>query len=251
MATHLPTRPQGPPADLALPPERLADWDAIVTSADLPQAYDPPAGFIASANNRGAEAAVPVGWFFSADDRVLRLQALVGRLIAGGGKLDAADLMAVQQDVYMASADALNAALLARIDQAGIVPPAGQRRGAGARRNAGLGRTFHRGFGRRRGLFRDRRQFPAGVLRRGRPCGGRGQRPAGEPGRRRSGRGAAGHPGRTAAGRAGRRRRRGRQLRDLGGDAPPGPAAPDGPGAGPGRAATGSATTRPPAAARP
>ncbi|MEQ8348620.1 MAG: penicillin acylase family protein [Sneathiellaceae bacterium] len=125
MATHLPTRPQGPPADLALPPERLADWDAIVTSADLPQAYDPPAGFIASANNRGAEAAVPVGWFFSADDRVLRLQALVGRLIAGGGKLDAADLMAVQQDVYMASAAALNAALLARIDQAGIVPPAG------------------------------------------------------------------------------------------------------------------------------
>lgn len=130
MATHLPKRPPGLPADIALSPERLADWDAIVTSADLPQAYDPPAGFIASANNRAAEAAVPVGWFFSANDRVLRLQALVGGLLAEGRRLDATDLMALQQDVYMASAAALNAALLARIDAAGIQPAEGSEEAA-------------------------------------------------------------------------------------------------------------------------
>ena len=122
MATHLPSRPQGLPDRMVRPPEAIADWDEIVTSRELPKAYDPPAGFIASANNRGAEAQVPVGWFFSANDRVLRMQDMVGSAIAAGRKLDVPDLMAMQQDVYMSSAHALAETLVARIEAAGIRP---------------------------------------------------------------------------------------------------------------------------------
>ena len=77
MAVHLPERPLDTPPDLVLPASRADAWERIVTSTDLPQAFDPPEGFIASANNRGAVADVPVGYFFSSNDRIIRLRELL------------------------------------------------------------------------------------------------------------------------------------------------------------------------------
>ena len=112
MATHLPRRPLAPPPDMVLPRDRLAAWDEVVTALDLPQAFDPPEGFVASANNRGAQADVLVGYFFSSNDRILRLSQL---LTNGGAPVTFDDLAELQRDVYMHSAAELRDLIATRI----------------------------------------------------------------------------------------------------------------------------------------
>src|SRR5262249_35242518 len=46
-ATHLPKRSKELPADLVRPLGDAKAWDEIVTSRDLPSAYNPPSGFLA------------------------------------------------------------------------------------------------------------------------------------------------------------------------------------------------------------
>jgi penicillin G amidase len=110
-ATHLPSRSKELPADIVRPLSDAAAWDKIVTSRDLPSAYNPAAGFLASANNRGAEAQVPIGYFFSSDDRVTRLQKLVGDMT----KVTADDLKRLQMDTYQSSSVAMRDAFVARV----------------------------------------------------------------------------------------------------------------------------------------
>lgn len=94
-------------------------WTGLVGSADLPWAVDPPDGFVASANNRPvADAPVPIGFLFSDDERVRRLQALVG----GRARMSAEDLASVLTDVTSPNAARLAADLLARLDAAGVAP---------------------------------------------------------------------------------------------------------------------------------
>jgi len=109
-ATQLPARPPTLPVDLVQPLSAAAAWQRIVTARELPVLFDPPAGFVASANNRPAQAAVPIGWFFSANDRVLRLQELLSR----PQPLALSDLQAIQRDVYQSSAINLRNALAQR-----------------------------------------------------------------------------------------------------------------------------------------
>ena len=116
MATHLPARDPELPEDLLRPVEEAAAWDRIVTSTDLPATFNPPGGVIGSANNRPAAAEVPVGYFFSPNDRIDRIYALLG----GDEPVDVDRLAALQQDVYMASAVALRDALVERADAAGL-----------------------------------------------------------------------------------------------------------------------------------
>ena len=111
MAAQLPKRPRALPADLVHPLADGAAWDAIVRGSDLPSSFNPPAGFLATANNRGAEADIPIGYFFSPNDRVARLSAK----LASNEAIQLADLMALQRDVYMASAVALRDTLVARM----------------------------------------------------------------------------------------------------------------------------------------
>ncbi|SMF82690.1 penicillin amidase [Tistlia consotensis] len=120
MATRLPARPKDPPAELLQPPEAAAHWQRILGANELPQAFRPETGLLASANNRGAEAEVPVGWFFSTNDRVERLYAL----LAAGDKVGVEDLVALQQDVYMASAVALRDLVVARAEGLPLDGPA-------------------------------------------------------------------------------------------------------------------------------
>jgi len=111
-ATHLPKRSKDLPPDLVRPLSDAKAWDEIVTSKDLPFAYNPAEGFLASANNRGAEASVPIGYFFSEDDRVTRLQQLIG----GMTKVSADDLKRVQMDTHSSSAILMRDAFVARVN---------------------------------------------------------------------------------------------------------------------------------------
>ncbi len=127
-ATHLPKRSKALPADLVRPLADAAAWNEIVTSRDLPSSYNPESGFLASANNRGAEAQVPIGYFFSADDRVTRIQQLLG----GMAKVTAGDLKKVQVDTYSSSSVAMRDAFVARLDAAKLALTAEQAKAADA-----------------------------------------------------------------------------------------------------------------------
>jgi penicillin amidase len=113
-ATQLPARPDTPPSDLVRPLSDAGAWQHIVTSKDLPSIYDPPQGFVASANNRPAATPIRIGYFFSADDRIQRLQSL------RGAKTDwtVEDLKHLQLDSYSRSAVNLRDELKARLSAA-------------------------------------------------------------------------------------------------------------------------------------
>ncbi len=111
MATHVPARPPVPPDDLVQPAENAAAWQRIVTADDLPAAFEPDCGFIVSANNRPAQTDVLVGLFFSNDDRMERMSALVGRTDA----LTLDDLIALQHDVFQGSSVRLRDQALSQI----------------------------------------------------------------------------------------------------------------------------------------
>ena len=120
MATHLPRRPLGPPADLVQDPTEATYWDEIVTGLDLPASFDPQSGFLASANNLAAEAAVPIGYFFSPNDRIGRLSEQLTAL----DRVSIEDLAALQRDVYMESAVVLRDAFLERAAALPVAPKA-------------------------------------------------------------------------------------------------------------------------------
>ncbi|MGQ9370263.1 penicillin acylase family protein [Azospirillum sp. ST 5-10] len=123
MAAHLPWRPPQSPADLFMPREARRHWERFATADTLPAIVDPPRGFVASANNRPERAGeVPVGYFFSPDDRVRRLRELLGRDAPVG--ID--DLKAAQRDVLVPSAPELRDRLLDTARAAGLDTSAGR-----------------------------------------------------------------------------------------------------------------------------
>lgn len=117
-AAQLPARPKTLPADIVRPLADAAAWQRIVAAPDLPAVYNPPEGFIASANNRPADSEIAIGYFFSADDRVLRLQELLKA--KSGWTVD--DMRRLQLDTYRRSAVVLRDALLKRLSEAGASP---------------------------------------------------------------------------------------------------------------------------------
>jgi penicillin amidase len=111
MAVHLPRRPAAAPDDVIVPAGGRDYWSSFASADDLPSAFDPPSGYVASANNRPAEADIAIGWFFSNDDRIVRLH----ELLSGGGTVSLDDLRALQRDVFLHSAVVLRDALLKRL----------------------------------------------------------------------------------------------------------------------------------------
>ena len=123
MAVWLPTR-RAAPDDIVL--DRAAhdaSWGAMRTGADLPYSFNPEPGFLVSANNRPSETDIPVGFFFSPDDRVRRMTALLG----GEEKVGVEALKALQQDVYMSSSAELRDLFLSRLDGLGLAAAADAR----------------------------------------------------------------------------------------------------------------------------
>lgn len=123
-ATHLPKRSKELPADLIRPIGDAAAWNEILTSRDLPAVYNPSTGFVASANNRGAEASVPIGYFFSADDRVTRMQDLLG----SAKQVSAADLKRIQMDTFSSSSAMMRDAFAKRLKADALTLSADQAR---------------------------------------------------------------------------------------------------------------------------
>lgn len=112
MATMLPIRPRPVPPDLILDPaDPQSQWNTIANALQLPFTFNPKAGFLASANNKPTTTPFPVGYVFSADDRMIRMNALM----AAKPKLDLDDLKAQQLDVYVASAVQLRDLYLAAV----------------------------------------------------------------------------------------------------------------------------------------
>ena len=117
MATVLPIRPKKLPPDFIL---SAADdtwrWKGFLNVLQLPSTYNPTIGYVASANNKPAEAPVPVGRFFSADDRIDR----IGQMLAAKAKNSVDDMKAIQLDVYMISSVAVRNAIVRRADALGL-----------------------------------------------------------------------------------------------------------------------------------
>lgn len=111
LAARLPRRPSADPADLVAHPDQATEWRELAGTEELPHWPDPDEGFVASANDRPAAGAIPVGFFFSPSDRVKRLR----ELLAGERKLNIEDLIASQLDVLGEGALRLRDMLLSAI----------------------------------------------------------------------------------------------------------------------------------------
>ncbi len=108
-AASLPRRGPAAPAALISPRAGAKAWRQRVAAAELPAEFDPPRGFVVSANERPPAGATPIGWFFSPPDRALRLAELLGRAAPIGAEA----LRLLQQDVLSQAALALRDRLLA------------------------------------------------------------------------------------------------------------------------------------------
>ena len=130
MAVRIPSR-AGPPADLLVDPDAAeAAWRDMRSVEDLPFSLNPDRGFLVSANNRPAGVEVPVGFFFSQDDRVERM----AELIEAGTPVSVEELKKWQQDVFMQSAVRLRDAFLDRMESLGLPSTADETRGEVVRR---------------------------------------------------------------------------------------------------------------------
>ncbi|MEM1349950.1 MAG: penicillin acylase family protein, partial [Myxococcota bacterium] len=109
-------REQGPPA-LLQPTSN--PWVRYKRPTELPYAYNPADGFIASANNKPTGADDTIGWFFATSDRVERMAQLVRSV----DKVRVEDLAAWQLDVYSASAKRLADAIVSKVEDPGALDP--------------------------------------------------------------------------------------------------------------------------------
>lgn len=110
-AAHLPRRPAAVSGSVVRPLADAGYWQDIATAADLPAAFNPANGFLASANNKPAASEILIGYFFSADDRVLRLN----ERLSARRDWTVDGLRQLQLDTYRRSAVALRDALLQRV----------------------------------------------------------------------------------------------------------------------------------------
>jgi penicillin amidase len=99
LAVRLPQRPNASPDDIFSPPDN--GWDNLQGSAELPARYDPPEGFLASANGRPwfdkGDSEIVVSFHFSPGDRTHRL----AQLLRFKSTYSTTDLMTIQRDVHL------------------------------------------------------------------------------------------------------------------------------------------------------
>lgn len=113
IAAHLPGRNPLAAPELLTTAGAGDGWSKIATGKDLPATFDPPSGFVASANERPEDGNVVVGYHFSPPDRRRRLDGL----LAGHVPLSVESAMAIQRDVHWATAAAQRDQILSWIDQ--------------------------------------------------------------------------------------------------------------------------------------
>lgn len=113
MAARLPVRDPAPIPDPVRPLSDLSAWTRTVGPLDLPYALNPAEGFLASANNKPADTSIPVSFFYSGDDRIRRLQAV----LATAGRITPDLLLDLQRDTHMASAERLARVFAVRLQR--------------------------------------------------------------------------------------------------------------------------------------
>ena len=106
MAAQLPARDTVPPPMVYAPAAGAPAWERIVTAGSLPLSFNPEAGYLVSANNRPPPTDVPIGYFFSPEDRVTRLTSL----LETRSDITFEDLRALQTDVLEPAAAAISRA---------------------------------------------------------------------------------------------------------------------------------------------
>lgn len=86
---------------LPLPANGEFEWAGFVPNAELPHSFNPPEGFIASANQKMIPADYPyaVGFEWAAPTRFQRIQEVLAAARRSGHKLTMADMQALQTDV--------------------------------------------------------------------------------------------------------------------------------------------------------
>lgn len=100
-AVKIPVRDYERPDRLVLDAENPEHaWQGLLTPTQLPHIYDPSQGFIASANNAPVAAQTPLGFFFSTNNRVERMQTLLNNR----SQVDLDFLKSLHQDVLVQSA---------------------------------------------------------------------------------------------------------------------------------------------------
>lgn len=94
LAYKQPLRPDSKNKDLLQPTSNF--WTSFRKPTEMPFAYNPPKGYIASANNRPVETDPEIGWFFQSSDRIDRWQELVDK----SGPVDIEMLKKWQMDTF-------------------------------------------------------------------------------------------------------------------------------------------------------
>ncbi len=94
---------------LPVPGDGGFEWSGFVPTPDLPHSFNPPAGFVATANQKMIpdHYAYAVGYEWAAPARYLRATELVEGAKSAGHKLTVADMEAFQLDVVSLHAQAL------------------------------------------------------------------------------------------------------------------------------------------------
>ena len=103
MAAQLPARDTTPPP---LVHAGAPAWEQIIGVRSLPQRYNPAAGYLVSANNRPGPSDVPIGYFYSPEDRAIRLASL----LEARSDITLEYLRALQTDVLEPAAAAISRA---------------------------------------------------------------------------------------------------------------------------------------------
>ena len=103
------------------PSNPAAAWGRVYRSMELPAAFDPPSGILASSNNAPVLLAPAIGRFHPSNDRQERILELLGS--AEPAKIS--DLQRVQQDVFIATAAVLKHKMLEYVSEP---TPSGLRR---------------------------------------------------------------------------------------------------------------------------
>ena len=151
LATVIPKRLSNEPRNVVLDAADAGnDWLDFADASTLPFALNPPEKFLVSANNRPTETPYPISYFYSADDRVRRMQ----EILAPKSKVTINDLKTLQRDTLSLNSREIAQGLVRLIElragsarrRSGLSCPAQElrrrlprgRAGAGGVRNAAL-----------------------------------------------------------------------------------------------------------------
>ncbi len=123
LAVRLPKRSYDWPPAFVLDPDNPAhQWDGYYESVDLPLAFNPPQGYIVSANNPPTDTVPRIGYYFGTSDRIER----ISQMLDDADSVNLEWLKRMQRDVYSQPAHALAKEWAIQIRQLDLTDSAGQ-----------------------------------------------------------------------------------------------------------------------------